>query len=528
MKRMLKKSVLLTLVLTLIFSLGAGGALAKGQKHGKQHNGSKHKMEMRDMKGHWAQGTVEKLVLLGVINGYSDQTFQPNKPVTRAEAVAMTIRILGWEDEAQDKMNARLPFKDARSIPAWAWGSVALALEEGLIEPSHVFQANKPATRLYVMTLMVNAIDAEFDGDLKAAKTYFKDIDNLSEEEKAALAYAVLLELVNGYEDGTFRPNKPVTRAEMAVLLERAKERFQEGTDDEDNSDAKVDGKGVITSINYSDRRITFDLYEDTSVGQDVYDTETYTVDDDAKIYVDGKAAAFKNLKVDMTFEYFVGDDDEIIYIDAKTEDEVNREGVYHGTITKVDLSDDKVWFKVGLVELPFILDDDVKIFDGLEKGDEDLIKVGAQATFYLNEAGQITRIIFTGTIEEDEDDDEDNNAEDLGLLEPVDRLDIEVDSSSLELNYEFAQDDDEYEANVQIKTGKNTFKFSGKVAVEAINDLLEKADIDLDADEIDLEDLADYIVDKYDLEEAEIDITIVVDGEKFELETTVDEDDNE
>lgn len=42
---------------------------------------------------HWAYKAIEELAEMGIINGYEDGTFQPNKPVTRAEVAAIITRL---------------------------------------------------------------------------------------------------------------------------------------------------------------------------------------------------------------------------------------------------------------------------------------------------------------------------------------------------------------------------------------------------------------------------------------------------
>ncbi|MBO8171828.1 MAG: S-layer homology domain-containing protein [Bacillaceae bacterium] len=529
MKNILKKSVPAVLATSLVFSMGAGAVDAKGPKDkNSKKDHPRHEFEMKDMNNHWAQSTVEKLSLLGIIKGYEDKTFKPNKPVTRTEAVVMTVRMMGLEEEASEYADDRLPFRDAPSIPSWARGSVALALDKGLIEESHVFQGNTPATRLYVTMLMVNAIGLEFDGDWEEAKTYFEDIDNLDEESKAALAYAVLQELVKGYEDGTFKPNKKVTRAEMAALLERAKEKLND--EEAQQEEEAVDGDGVITGINFQDETVTLNVYEDST------EEVTYTVDDDARIYIDGKAAEFDDLDVGMELEFVLGEDDEIIYIDAKTEEEIDYEGAYHGEITEVDGK--KVWFKVDLVEMPFILSDDVKVYLGLDRvNDEEeieaLLKEGAEATFFLNEEGIIEQIIFTGTLDEEDVTEEEEATEeetDLGMLADVDELKIEVEGDDdQKLEFKFEQEDEGYEAKVELKSDRNKMELSGKAAVVAILDLLDQAGVDFDEENADIEQLVEYLVEEYELDgEGKIEVKIEVDGQKYEYEEEFDDDDED
>jgi len=149
----------------------------------------------------WAAPAVEQMAAMHVIGGYPDGTFKPNQPVTRAEAVALVVRLLGYEEEAQAKARqaAVLPFRDQASIPLWARGYVAVALEKGIVQPSTVFQAKKPATRMDVVNMLVSELKLRVRVDEKPGFS-FTDIASLSPEERQKLAIAVLYNLIAGAE----------------------------------------------------------------------------------------------------------------------------------------------------------------------------------------------------------------------------------------------------------------------------------------------------------------------------------------
>jgi hypothetical protein len=125
----------------------------------------------------------------------------------------MVVRLLGLDEEAvkRGSEGASLPFRNSASITAWARGHIKLALELGLIDEGHVFQANKAASRMYVTSLMVLALaidPSEYDGDV----LQFTDLQSLTDEEKLQLAVAVTLHLAKSHADKTFKPQQPVKR----------------------------------------------------------------------------------------------------------------------------------------------------------------------------------------------------------------------------------------------------------------------------------------------------------------------------
>jgi hypothetical protein len=71
---------------------------------------------LSDISGHWAETYIKAAYGQGWISGYPDESFKPNQPITRAEAVTLVNRMLGWSAfSAVGKPN---PFTD---IAAGEW-----------------------------------------------------------------------------------------------------------------------------------------------------------------------------------------------------------------------------------------------------------------------------------------------------------------------------------------------------------------------------------------------------------------------
>ncbi|MFC3789997.1 immunoglobulin-like domain-containing protein [Paenibacillus sp. GCM10012307] len=100
----------------------------------------------------------------------------------------------------------------------WASESISKAISKGIIKgyADGTFKPEKNVTRAEFITMLVNALKLP-----QAAKdTKFKDTEN--EWSEQAIAQAVQAGIVNGYKDGTFRPNAEIGRAEMAVMMANA------------------------------------------------------------------------------------------------------------------------------------------------------------------------------------------------------------------------------------------------------------------------------------------------------------------
>jgi len=231
---------------TLTFTYGAAVDAKSNNGNGKgkanapgQLKKVEQKLKLKDIENHWAKRTVELMSALQIIKGYEDQTFRPQNTVTQAEAIVMVVNLLGLDDDKT--VNTRISLK---GVPTWAKDSIEVALDAGLISNKEAQQPNKPATRLFVTKMLVNSLGVNWDRNADRASDYFKDVKDLSREDRSYLTFAVLQSLIKGYEDKTFRPNKPVTRAEMAVLVEKLKD-FKEDR----GEDIEYSKRGTIYSI---------------------------------------------------------------------------------------------------------------------------------------------------------------------------------------------------------------------------------------------------------------------------------------
>lgn len=189
------------------------------------------KLSFDDLKGkdvEWAARYIASLASKRVFEGYEDGTFQPRKTISRIEAITAAVRLMGLRDQAESDAakQASLNFKDADKIKEdypWAAGYVSVALQNDLfLETDDKVQPEKEADRLWATMLLVKALKLQDEAKAKMnAQLPFKDAKQIPAGAVGYVAVALERNLINGYEDNTFRPNKPVTRAELAALLDR-------------------------------------------------------------------------------------------------------------------------------------------------------------------------------------------------------------------------------------------------------------------------------------------------------------------
>lgn len=244
-----KKATAATLAVGMLAG-GASSAFADGKDdHGNKNKGKEaaHAKAKNDAKitinlnfndlneqnWQWAYEHIIRLASQQVFNGYEDGSFKPSNTIKRIEAIVAAVRLLGLKDEAEkpENMNATLNFKDFNQVQKkypWAVGYLEVALKNDLFDESETsVQADKPADRLWASILLVKALKLEDEAKAKMdTQLPFKDAKQIPAGSVGYVAVAVEKGLITGYNDNTFQPNKPVTRAELAALLDRAGEQL--------------------------------------------------------------------------------------------------------------------------------------------------------------------------------------------------------------------------------------------------------------------------------------------------------------
>ena len=151
--------------------------------------------------------------------GYPDWTFLPNNNMTRAEVTAMFARLLKNYPSTNVKYN--LPYSDVFESD-WYYPAVGFMTENNIIKgyEDGTFRPNAPITRAEFATI-VSKFDEILGGDVKG----FYDVP----ASHWALKYinsAYERGWVTGYEDGSFRPDRNITRAEVVTVTNKMLIRY--------------------------------------------------------------------------------------------------------------------------------------------------------------------------------------------------------------------------------------------------------------------------------------------------------------
>lgn len=296
------------LVMAMVLGLAVPALAAPGKGKGKGQ-AFFHQLA-DDLDGiDWAEAGIARVMAAGLMKGAYGK-FNPQKPITQAEAVITVVRLLELETAAQSTTATELFYGE--KVPSWASGYVAVAASHSLLPPMthEKFQPNKPASRAWIAALLVKAAGGEAEAAAQAnAALGFSDADAVPASLRGYVAAAVARGFVQGYPNGTFKPNKPVSRAEMAVLLHRVL-----GQQVVPGGQAAGRIKGTLVSIDTANSRITVQTAANAA-------PLTLNLAQGAALYLENQAATLANLRTGMKVDLRVNDQAAVIFLNADLED---------------------------------------------------------------------------------------------------------------------------------------------------------------------------------------------------------------
>ncbi|WP_173224376.1 S-layer homology domain-containing protein [Paenibacillus alba] len=116
--------------------------------------------KLKDTSGHWAESSINALTASGIISGYEDGTFKPNKEITRAEIISMISKLITIKAGSTP---ATTVFTDING--AWNKEQIEAAASAGLIsgEGNGLFSPNKQSTRAEALTIVLHVLQANPD-----------------------------------------------------------------------------------------------------------------------------------------------------------------------------------------------------------------------------------------------------------------------------------------------------------------------------------------------------------------------------
>lgn len=166
---------------------------------------------------HWAKDYIDAAQKIGIINGYGDGTFKPENEVTAGEFIKMVACVM--------EMDYKPTFKEGEH---WAYQYVEVLNKhiEGFefykYDEAAELDAKIPRGDMSVILALAYSsrhnIKIRYDlGD--GILFIFTDLPTIKEEQKPFINLCVIYEVLNGYDDNTFKPNAVLTRAQASKVI---------------------------------------------------------------------------------------------------------------------------------------------------------------------------------------------------------------------------------------------------------------------------------------------------------------------
>lgn len=166
----------------------------------------------RDLYGHWAEKEIVTLIQDGKVDGYGGNRLNPDSPITRGEAVTLLDKTLLLPSAPPP------PFSDVSS-DYWAYNAVARAAAAGIVNgyADLTFAPDRSISRMEMAAMLAHATRRK---GIAGDPVSFGDVDQHYWGEPI-LSQLKAEGWIEGYGDGTFRPERVATRAEFMKLAVR-------------------------------------------------------------------------------------------------------------------------------------------------------------------------------------------------------------------------------------------------------------------------------------------------------------------
>lgn len=177
----------------------------------------------------WASSTIQAVSDKGLINGYEDGTFRAKNNVTYSEAMVMIYNLMDKTGNLKASATNTLPMYQSvlntYKIPTWSQSTVAYGLSAQILMAADLpkFTTNgvsNPATRQDVAVMFGRALSAKYDIYAGTGVKY-NDVWRISDEAMPYVDLLTRLGIVSGDDNGNFNPTANITRAEMAVMMNK-------------------------------------------------------------------------------------------------------------------------------------------------------------------------------------------------------------------------------------------------------------------------------------------------------------------
>ena len=180
--------------------------------------------------GHWAAGNIASCAEKGLMNGVGSQRFSPDTYLTRAQVCQVLYN--AYRDRLPDTLDQSVPI-DGMTGQEWYNDAIRWALGNCIFTDkyhdmymsSKVYGVNPdlPATRQFTAMMIYRSAKLLVGSGLPELQPAikFSDLDGLSDIQRESIEVLQRAGIIEGFPDGTYKPNSPLTRAQAAVIFDR-------------------------------------------------------------------------------------------------------------------------------------------------------------------------------------------------------------------------------------------------------------------------------------------------------------------
>ncbi len=166
-----------------------------------------------DIAGTTHEEAIRTIADAGLIDGFRDGSFGPERSVRRGQLATLVSEALGETAQGGEALNLTDVEGSVHEL------GIRAALSAGWMSgyPDGTFRPSKPVTRGQLASTLTAAFELP---DASTTEVVLADVDGTTHEDGIRAVLAA--ELANGFFDGTFRPDDPVTRGQLSSILVRA------------------------------------------------------------------------------------------------------------------------------------------------------------------------------------------------------------------------------------------------------------------------------------------------------------------
>lgn len=171
-----------------------------------------------DIRSHWAKDCIAQLSQQQLVSGYPDNTFRPDRSVTRTEFAVLMLNLFPHAPVVR-------PATSFRDVPSGYWGAQAIrqASERAFFAgyPDGTFRPDQPIPRVQAIAVITNALNPPaVTNRVSFLPQYFNDAAQIPDYAKPAIATSILTGTAVNYPNWRqLNPNRASTRGEIAALM---------------------------------------------------------------------------------------------------------------------------------------------------------------------------------------------------------------------------------------------------------------------------------------------------------------------